>query len=787
MGMIKPAALEWDHILVLSVPIPLVLSFYFYANQSSLRWTLMLLIGWLFICLLRFSSAKLLFCQAAVIFLFSMVCQCEIYAYEEKKMYISSLDVMHCEGILYDLPKRTDAAYAFTIQTKLQDENIKLRVMATGNQIEPTMKKLENLPVGQTVQIVGKRGKNSGTQNFYGFDAVQYERQSHRIGTVFLSEIPIVQKNRTHSIHSILLNLRKYLMECTTGKLDFPTARIYADALVFGERTGMDEEIADLYQQYGLVHLLAISGMQIHLFTFGLFAIFLRIGFTKERLYILLLILQPVLFILTGASTSVARACVTTAFFLLFQIFFIQKDIAIPIILAFFATVLWNPDVCLDIGFQLSFFLSACLLLSRKILEKAQNMWSQMFMASLICQIASLPILLFHFHTYAPWSLLFNLLFIPFINFFVFPLSLLIVFLGLLHFPFIPVFVVILNQGVVWSERLLFVFSEWVSEPIVFAHPSRLLFLLEILLIFFFFTRVERTGWRKCRLAYLALVGIFVFHAIFPRLDPHAYVSFLDVGQGDSVVIITPFQKEVIVIDSGGVLPFRGEEKNQQIAKQIIQPYLQAKGVKKITHYIATHGDMDHIGTLTHLQKIIPIENLLVGKKQIYEKAEKTAIANQKQKGQKVFLMQEGSTWRIASGKITCLNPTEESREGNASSIVLFMQLCGRNFYFMGDAEKAEEIRIANTYTLPKADFLKVGHHGSKTSTDRSFVTEINPSYSVLSLGKNNSYGHPHAETLETLQKQGTTILRTDELGQIMCTFTEHSFTLSARVHMLTE
>lgn len=723
-----------------------------------------------------------------IICLFSFFSHYEITQYTEQKSKISALAEVELVGIIYDLPKQTERAYAFTIQTVVEGETLLFRILATQDFITPTIEKISQLPIGKQLKITGELSRNTGMQNFYGFDAEQYERQSNRMGSIFLSEVPIVQKEQKYSIRSIILNLRAKLMETVNQNGEFLTANAYTHALVFGERSGMDDEISDLYQKYGLVHLLAISGMQIHLFTFGLFAFLLRLGFTKERLYIFLLLFQPVLFILTGGSTSVGRACMTTAVFLLFQLFFVRKDVSFPICLAFFITVVFNPDVCLDIGFQLSFFLSACLLFSRNILARMRNFVSQMFMASLICQIASLPILLFHFHTYAPLSLFLNLLFIPFINFFVFPLGLLIVAWSLLHLPFRSLLFTVLEKGLIWSEAFLLFLSEFVKGTLIFAHPSIILFLTELVVVVLLLTRVEQKGFRKCQWVLGLFICLFVFHYFSPKFNAEAQVSFLDVGQGDCTVIITPFQKEVILIDSGGVLPFRGEGKNQQIAEGVILPYLQANGVHKLTHYVATHGDIDHIGTLPYLQEMLEIENLLLGKKASYDDKEQTAIKRQQESHQNVRFLEMDDVWTIQSGTIFCFNPTTTgSQEGNASSVVLCMKLYDQIFYFMGDAEKDEERNIASAYELPKADFLKVGHHGSKTSSEKIFIEEIQPTHSVLSLGKNNTYGHPHQETVETLTQYSEKILRTDEQGQIICLFDKNSLTLSYRVHMLTE
>lgn len=780
------ADITLDHMFILSIPMPLILSCYFYASLSIFT-ALFLLIGWFLFCILRFPVKKFIFFQILIVLSFTITCFYEINEYDTKKQMLADVKNLEWTGILMDMPKRTDHAYMFSIQIEHQKKKLEFRVLATKDFIEPTKQKMEDVSIGTTVKIKGELSENQGFQNKYGFDAKKYARQTNQMGSIFLHEVPQIFDQQNHPPSLLVMKFRQILLEKVDNALNDSSAKAYIEALVFGERAHMDDEISDLYQKYGLVHLLAISGMQIHLFTFGLFALLLRFGFTKERLYIFLLALQPALYLLTGASTSVGRACVTTAIFLLFQIFSIKKDISFPLALAFFATVYINPDVCLDIGFQLSFFLSACLIFSRNIFAKMNHAFTQMVLASFICQIASLPILLFHFHTYAPLSFFLNLVFIPFINFFVFPLGLVMMVLILCSFPFLSFVNAILEKGILWSEWLLRTISRIADDTLYFAHPSLLLFLLEMLVLFLLLINVEQKGWRKCKGWLSVFLLVFLFHYISPRFDANAYVSFLDVGQGDCTIMITPYQKEVIMIDSGGVLPFRGQEKNKQIVENVILPYLQAKGIEKIDYYIATHGDMDHIGTFMDVKNVMPIENFILGEKKQYTETEKKAVEAMQTSKKKVQKIKVGNHLKIQAGKLFCLSPIGEESDGNEGSIILLVQLYGHHLYLMGDAEQAREMDLAKQYNLPAADVLKVGHHGSKTSSAPSFIEEISPEYSVLSLGKGNSYGHPHKEVLETLRVYSEKIVQTDQHGQIMFTISKKGVTLFTKNHMLTE
>lgn len=775
--------LTWDHQLLLSVPIPIFISLNFYTDLSFFL-ILILLGGWCSFCLIKFFSLHFVLLQILLISSFSLVCFFEQMYFMQKKSVLE--DTVHIEfsGILYDIPKRTEQAYSFSVKTTFQNQDMIFRVLATKDLLKQTAQKMEKLSVGSVLQIKGTIAKNRGFQNVYGFDSEQYARQMHQIASVFLSEIPVVHSKKQTSFRGLILPFRQMILEKIAQHLSDTPAQAYIAALVFGERSNMDDEIADLYQKYGLVHLLAISGMQIHLFTFGLFVCLLRVGFTKEHVYIFLFFLQPVLYLMTGASTSVARACLTTAFFLLCCIFSVKKDPSFPIVLAFFFSVYTNPDIVLDIGFQLSFFLSACLIFSRNILGRIQSRWMQMFMASFICQLASLPIVLFHFHTYAPLGFILNLVFIPFINFFVFPLGLIVLVCILLNLPF-SFLSAILNQGVHWSETLLRWIEHVLEYSLYFAHPPLFLFLAEWVSLFFLFTSVERRGWKKSKLFLSVWAGTLLLHYISPQLNPTASVTFLDVGQGDCTVLITPYQKEVIFIDSGGALLFLGEERNMQIVEQVILPFLHAKGIREIDYYIATHGDMDHIGTFLNLAQTVSIQHLILGEKAKYTELENQAEKYMRSTGKSVQKIKQGAQLPLQNGTLFCLSPTGMETKSNAGSVILLAKLYDHTIYMMGDAEKQREYELTKQFQLPTADILKVGHHGSQTSSEVTFIREISPQFSILSLGAQNSYGHPHQETMQTLESYGKIILRTDQEGQITFVLRKNHVTFFTKNHML--
>ena len=239
----------------------------------------------------------------------------------------------------------------------------------------------------------------------------------------------------------------------------------------------------------------------------------------------------------------------------------------------------------------------------------------------------------------------------------------------------------------------------------------------------------------------------------------------IDVGQGDSTLIISPHQKEVILIDTGGIISYEEEwrkrNKEYHISNNIIS-LLKSLSIKKIDKLIITHGDFDHMGEAINLVNNFKVEKVIFNCGE-YNDLEKELIKVLDKKKIKYYSCIK--ELNIDKNKFYFLQ-TEEYDNENDNSNVIYTELEGYKFIFMGDASSTTEKEIMNKYNLPDIDVLKVGHHGSKTSSSDEFIDEMNPKYSIISVGKNNRYGHPNKEVLDNLKD--SKIYRTDQDGSIM-------------------
>jgi competence protein ComEC len=242
-------------------------------------------------------------------------------------------------------------------------------------------------------------------------------------------------------------------------------------------------------------------------------------------------------------------------------------------------------------------------------------------------------------------------------------------------------------------------------------------------------------------------------------------VHFIDVGQGDCTLIQLADGKNIL-IDGGN-----------RADSAVITKYLQSQNVKSIDYLIATHPHEDHIGSLPDIIKSFDIGSIYMPKVTANTKIFENLLLSIKAKGYKINTATAGVKIIDANGtKLTVIAPnSSEYSELNNYSAVLILTYLNTSFLFTGDAEDVSEKEMLKTNTDLKADVIKIGHHGGRTSTTKEFLAKVAPKYAVISVGKDNDYGHPHSETMDKLSANKLQIFRTDEQGTIVASSDGHS------------
>ena len=485
----------------------------------------------------------------------------------------------------------------------------------------------------------------------------------------------------------------------------------YLKTLILGEND-LEENIKDTYRLNGTSHLFSISGMHITLLTTSLLFILNKVSKKKWIHFIIISIILIFYIFLTNYSPSVIRAAL-----LLFLFLFLLS---------------YNPYYVYNIGFLYSFIISLGLIyFSNQFCN--ESYLKRIFHISLIAFLLSIPITIKNFYEINLLSPLINILFVPLMSFVIFPFT---IFTFL--FPILNSIYTILIQIL---EVLSFLCSKvaiviiWLIQHLTVRNVFLLIFLL-------------------------------LFHSNLCYLDKSMSITTLDVGQGDSIVVKFPQNQSNILIDTGGIVSFETQNwkmrNSYSISKSITIPYLKSIGIHKLNYLIITHGDYDHMGEAINLVNNFKVEKVIFNCGS-YNDLEKELIKVLDKKKIKYYSCIK--ELNIDDSKLYFLQTKEYNNE-NDNSNVIYTELNGYKFMFMGDASSTTEKEILNKYNLPDIDVLKVGHHGSKTSSSKELINEIKPNYSIISVGKNNRYGHPNKEVLDNLED--SKIYRTDQDGSII-------------------
>lgn len=276
------------------------------------------------------------------------------------------------------------------------------------------------------------------------------------------------------------------------------------------------------------------------------------------------------------------------------------------------------------------------------------------------------------------------------------------------------------------------------------------LYLIGLILLYIVFSDSLDTGIAK---DYSATTNAHETNDVFAD---NLKVHFIDVGQADSILIT--IGSDAMLIDAGN----NGDG-------DLVVDYIKSQGISDLDYVIGTHPHEDHIGGLDDVINSFEIGKVLMPKKSSNTKIFEDVILSIQNKGLKVTTPKIGTKYNLGQAELTILAPSQEYEDTNNSSIVIRLLFGNNSFMFTGDAEEKSEKEILKTGSL-SSDVLKVGHHGSKSSTSIDFLKEVSPTYAVITVGQNNRYGHPDEEVIEILKEHNIEILRTDELGTIIFT-----------------
>ena len=589
---------------------------------------------------------------------------------------------------------------------------------------------LEDINLGDEISVSGKIKVPSNNTVPNQFNYKRYLLNNNIFYTVTAKSVTKTANNT---------NVIYYLKGKINERIDKITyANEYLKIFVLGDTSFLDEETSKSYQQNGVSHLFSISGMHISLFATIILYVMKRISYNNYYNYSIVISFLIFYSLLVGSSPSVIRSLTMYILFAINKLFNLKiKNLDI---MCFVLTIMLiiNPYYLYNISFQYSYLISFSLVLFSYKLKSIKNKIMKSLYTSFISFLVSFPICIYNFYQVNVFSIILNIFLIPFVSIIIFPLSL-VCFI-------IPKLSVILNIFTSILQFISLTIYKYKIGQIVFSKPSIIIVLIYYILIYLFIYNKKN----------IYLLIIIVSHKLYPLIDSSFTVTYLNVGQGDSIFIKYPHNQGNILIDTGGIV-----NSDYQVAINKTIPYLKSFGVTKLDYLILTHGDYDHMGDSNVLVNNFKVKNVVFncGPINTLEK-ELNKLLKEKQIPSYYCI----NKISIKNNKLEFLNTKHYDNE-NDNSNVIYTNYNNYRFLFMGDAGLSKEKDILKKYNLESIDFLKVGHHGSNTSSSEEFITNIHPKYSLISVGKNNKYGHPKESVLEVLSN--SKVYRTDLNGSI--------------------
>lgn len=648
------------------------------------------------------------------------------------------------------------------------------------------------ISIGSEVIITGKYGNFNSATNPGEFDSKRYYNNRGYWHYVNLESLEIVSEPAV-PIREALFNLRHRLCDIVDANCPLEGGTI--NTLLFGEKADLDEDRQDLYRASGLSHFLVISGLHIFVAGGGIYSLFKKTG--MRRSIAATVSIAFILFYggLVGFGISVFRAVFMFFLRLLADILNKTYDILSALFLAMSVSILINPLCVRDSAFLYSYGAVFITGLFYTYLRKDMlvHLYSHLYVRggareklARIKLNAVVPVLIYFFLLpltlyFQAYSNLLSVILNLFMGLITTPIllcSALGFFAGALHISFLAGLFDFLCA-------LLLKLIDGISRLAALGRPFNIVYKPEVwqVVLFYIILLTILFKWQKKLPGFMNIILIissvlFLGQKIYQPLE----VYITDVGQGDCIVVRTG-KNSAIVSDCGS-----SSKKN--VGKYVLIPFLKAKGITRIEDLYISHGDSDHTNGIVELLENCEMNGIYVNRilfpilpEDCYGSALGEIAGKALERGILVDYIRQGA--KISYGprstvSVTCLWPGEKVfGDTNKDSLVLWVNIGKFDMLLTGDATVETEELVINYlsgyrgYQMPvitedcRIEVLKCGHHGSSTSSGREFLEYIKPLSAVISVGRNNSYGHPHEETLDSLYWIGAKVFRTDECGQI--------------------
>lgn len=645
-------------------------------------------------------------------------------------------------------------------------------------------KDFTDVPIGKYILIRGKTGILETARNPGNFDQSLYYARQDIFGIVWCEEILEIsgkENSLMEWLYQLKVSWKKRIIDCIGEK----NGGILV-AMILGEKSEMDSEVKELYQNNGISHILAISGLHISFIGLGIYKLIRKTGLGFLPSGILAMSMLTLYVLMIGFSVSAVRAYIMLLLKIGADITGRVYDMLTAAMLGAAITALYQPLYLTDGGFCMSYGAILGISLILPALEQCfprRRKWLSGCYASIAINIMLFPITLWFFYVFPTYSVFLNMLVLPLTG----PVLGLGIFGSflLMCVPFVgEVCLKICSLILEFYERICRLGNGLPMARLVLGQPEiwemilYYIVLIGILLVVHHGPKSNGRKWSKqrkwCRYVWLVLglaIG-FMVHRQGGILD----ITMIDVGQGDGIYLRGP-EGTTYLIDGGS-------SDVSELGKYRLEPFLESQGTGVLDYVFVTHGDADHYSGIEELigrqETGIRIKHLVLPCHYASSGALLGVAKEAGQAGIEVLVIHEGEYLQEGNLRITCLQPSQSDDElmGNAGSMVLEVEYENFSMLCTGDVEGQGEELLLQKVKDKDYDVLKVAHHGSKNSTLEEFLEETTPELALISAGEDNRYGHPHEELLERLLRAGCKIYNTQENGAIMLQSDGNSLTI---------
>ena len=672
---------------------------------------------------------------------------------ENKYSKISDMPIKEMVTIISDIQEKE---YKKVCTAKIVRNNKKILINIKMSQDIPSMK------YGDSLYIEGEFKQPEEARNYKGYNYKQYLKTKKIIGTVELEKAKILKSSNGSFIH----NIQKYIKDTRNGTLTDEEGNLLL-AILLGDKDKLSEDIQESFKTSNLSHMLAVSGAHVSYIILGLTYVLQNSIIGKKNGKIVCIFFLLVFMAITNFTPSVTRACIMAVLTLFSGIIYRKSDVYTNISVAALITLIFNPYSLLDLGFQLSYGGTIGIIIfikriqEKKSNSKVINYIKQMALVSIYANIIIIPIMMYHFNTVSFTFIISNIMASPILGIIVIT-GFLFIIASITVKPLTRLIAIFIKPILSILIKISQICSKLPFSNILVVTPY-MFNVISYYAIILYCIKSKKNN--KCKIIICLLIVLILINFIIYIFPQKLRIFFIDVGQGDSTLIITP-DKKTVLIDGGGSDSF-------DVGEKVLLPYLLDRRILKIDYVLISHFDTDHCGGILTIMEKVKVKNIIISEQaehsENYERSKKLMIHK------KIRLIEVKKGDKIKIGRYSefkILFPTSRLLSENPlnnNSIVAQFNYNNFKMLFTGDIEKLAEQQILKAEKAEiRADILKVAHHGSKTSSIPEFIKAVKPKIALIGVGKNNTFGHPNQQTIKNLENIKCRIYRTDLQGEII-------------------